>query len=247
MLFAIGAGDDVVGVSSFDHFPAAVETRARVGALVDPDFERILALRPDLVIVYGTQTDLIARLGRAHLPVFLYAHAGLADITQTMRALGTRIGRATEADREAGRIERELDSIRASVAGRPHPRTALVFNRDAGVLRGIFVSGGVGFLHDLLEVAGGVDVFADVKRQSLQASAEILISRAPEVILELRPSEGWSPARLAQEVAVWNGLPSLPAVRTHRVYILADDKLLVPGPRVAEAARLMAGALGQKY
>src|SRR5579863_7425156 len=69
MLFAMDAGDEVVGVSSFDHYPPAVETRTRVGALVDPDFERIISLRPDLVVVYATQSDLIARLDRAHLPL----------------------------------------------------------------------------------------------------------------------------------------------------------------------------------
>jgi iron complex transport system substrate-binding protein len=240
MLFAMDAGDAVVGVSSFDHFPPAVETRTRVGALVDPDFERIISLRPDLVVVYATQSDLIARLNRAQLPIFKYQHAGLADVTKTMRMLGTRIGRAQDADREATRIERELDAVRASAAGRPRPRTALVFGREVGALRGIFVSGGVGFLHDMIEAAGGANAFADVPQQSLQASAELLIARAPEVIVELRPDEKWSEDRLRQETAVWKGLPSLPAVRTGRVYILADDRLLVPGPRVVEAVRMIA-------
>ena len=240
MLFAMDAGDEVVGVSSFDHYPPAVETRTRVGALVDPDFERIISLRPDLVVVYATQTDLIARLDRAQLPIFKYQHAGLADVTKTMRMLGTRIGRAQGADREATRIERELDTVRASAAGRPRPRTALVFGREAGALRGIFVSGGVGFLNDMIEAAGGANTFGDVRQQSLQASAELLIARAPEVIVELRPDEKWSEDRLRQETAIWKGLPTLPAVRTGRVYILADDRLLVPGPRVAEAVRMIA-------
>jgi iron complex transport system substrate-binding protein len=243
MLFAMDAGDQVVGVSTFDHYPPAAETRTRVGALVDPDFERIISLRPDLVIVYATQTDLIARLDRAHLPIFRYQHAGLADVMTTMRTLGARIGRAREADREATRIEHDLDEVRASTAGRPRPRTALVFGREPGALRGIFVSGGVGFLHDMLEAAGGTNVFGDVPQQSLQASAELLIARAPEVILELRPDERWSDDRLRHETAVWKGLPTLPAVRSGHVYILANEVLLVPGPRVVEGVRLMAGAI----
>src|SRR4029453_11970469 len=68
MLFAIGAGDAVVGVSSFDHYPPAVARKTRVGGLLDTDFERILALKPDLVIVYGTQGPLIERLTRAQVP-----------------------------------------------------------------------------------------------------------------------------------------------------------------------------------
>src|SRR5688572_22497973 len=70
MLFAIGAGDAVVGVSNYDTFPPEVTTRPKVGALVDPDFERILTLRPDLVVVYGSQDDLMRRLERAAIPFY---------------------------------------------------------------------------------------------------------------------------------------------------------------------------------
>jgi len=245
MLFAIGAGNEVVGVSSFDHYPPAVETRPRVGALIDPDFEKILSLRPDLVIVYGTQTDFKLRLERAHIPMFSYVHAGLADVMTTIRALGARVGRGDEANREADRITSALEAIRASSAGKARPRTALVFNRDAGSLRGIFVAGGTGFLNDMLDVAGGSNVFADVHQSSVQASTETLIARAPEVILELRANEGWSAERVRQELDVWKGLPALPAVRSGRVRILTDDRLLVPGPRVAEAVRLMADAINR--
>ena len=246
MLFAIGAGDAVVGVSSFDHYPPAVETRPRVGALIDPDFEKILSLRPDLVVVYGTQTDFKARLERAGIPTFNYVHAGLADVMTTIRALGARVGHAEQANREADRIASALAAIRASRVGKPRLRTALVFNRDAGSLRGIFVAGGTGFLSDMLDVAGGANVFADVHQSSVQASTETLIARAPDVILEMRPNEGWSPARVRQEIDVWKGLPALPAVRNGRVHILTDDELLVPGPRVADAVRLMADAINRK-
>lgn len=243
MLFAIGAGDDVAGVSSFDTYPPEVRTRPKVGALIDPDFERILSLKPDLVIVYGSQIDLIARLTRAGVPMFRYEHAGLADITATIRALGKRLDRVARSETLARTIERDLDTVRQRVAGRRRPRTALVFGREPGTLRNIYASGGVGFMHDMLEVAGGDDVFGDVKRQNLQATAEVLLARAPEVILEVHESGGWTPAKIAQERLVWRGLPALPAVRLDRVHILADDRLSIPGPRVAEAVALLAETL----
>ena len=243
MLFAIGAGAEVAGVSSYDRFPPEALAKPKVGALVDPDFERILSLRPDLVIVYGSQADLIARLERARIPIFRYQHAGLADITATIRAIGDRVGRADQARALADRIERDLAGIRASVAGRPRPRTALIFGRESGSLRGIFASGGVGFLHDMLEVAGGEDIFADITRENLQATTEMLLARAPEVIIETHAAAGWTPARVASEREVWRALPALPAVRAGRIHILADDRLGIPGPRVAEAVRLLANAL----
>jgi iron complex transport system substrate-binding protein len=243
MLFAFGAGEQVVGVSSFARYPPEAREKTSVGALVDPDVERILSLRPDLVVVYGTQSDLIARLSRADVPLFTYAHASLSDVTETMRQLGARIGREAEAARTVEGIEAAIEDVRQRVAGRPRPRTALVIGREPDVLRGIYVSAGFGFMHDMLEAAGGADAFGDVMRQSLQVSAEMMLARRPEVILETHPPEGWTPARLARERQVWNVLAAIPAVQSGRVHILADDVLLVPGPRVAEGIRLMAETL----
>lgn len=243
MLFAMGAGDAVVGVSNFDSYPREVEQRTRVGGLIDPDFERILTLRPDLVIVYGTQRELVARLQRASLPIFSYEHAGLADVTATIRALGDRIGRSDDARRLADGIERDIADVRARTEHLPSPRTMVVMEREAGSLRGLYVSGGVGFLHDMLEVAGGADAFGDIKRQSVQATSEQVLARAPEVILELHGGPNWTPEHIARELASWQSLASVPAVRNHRVYILVDDKLGIPGPRVVEAIREMAKVL----
>ena len=243
MLFAMGAGGEVVGVSSYDTYPPEARTKPRVGALVDPDFERILSLRPDLVIVYESQTDLVARLDRARIPIFLYEHAGLADITTTIRALGERLEQTARAQALATRIERELDEIRRSVSGRRRPRVAFIFGREPGTLRNIYASGGIGFMHDMIEVAGGENVFADVKRQNLQATAEILLARAPEVIIEVRGAEGWTAEQERREQQVWRGLPSLPAVRSGRVHLLTDERLSIPGPRVVEAVRLLAETL----
>jgi iron complex transport system substrate-binding protein len=246
MLFAIGDGDAVVGVSSYDHYPAAVETRVRVGALVDPDFERIISLKPDLIVVYGTQADLITRLDRAHLPMFRYAHAGLADITSTIRAIGLRVGRADAANAEADRIEGELAAIRRRVSQEPRPKTLLVFGREAGALRGIYASAGIGFLHDMLDVAGGNDVFGDVKRQSVQASTEQILARAPEVILEIRSEAGFTEAQADEQMKVWRTLPAIPAVKTNRLIMLTGAMLSIPGPRVAEATLAIAKALHPK-
>ena len=243
MLFAMNAGDRVVGVSSFDRYPPEVAKRERVGALIDPDVERILSLKPDLVVVYGTQQDLITRLDRAGVARFDYQHAGLADITVTIRRLGQRIGHADEADRLAAAIERDIGAIRTQVAGRPRPKTALLFDREPGSLRGMYASAGIGFMHDMLEVAGGADAFGDFQRQSVQLSAETLLARAPEVIIEIQTTEGWPRDRIARELAVWKALPAIPAVRSGRVHLIADDRLSIPGPRVAEGARILARVL----
>jgi iron complex transport system substrate-binding protein len=240
MLFAIGAGPRVVGVGNFDRYPAEALTRTKVGGLIDPDVERIIALKPDLVIVYGTQSDLRAQMERANIPVFLYQHSGLPDITATIRELGARIGSVKESSVLADRIDAEIAAVTRRVGGRPRPRTLLVFGRDAETLRGIYASGGIGFLHDMLEAAGGTNVFADVMRQSIQTTSELAIARAPEVIVEIGVDTASSSSR---NLRAWDSLGSIPAVRNKRIYLLRGDGMMNPGPRISQSVRRVAEVL----
>jgi iron complex transport system substrate-binding protein len=243
MLFAMGAQDRIVGVGAYDRFPAEVDRFPRVGGLLDPNVERILAMMPDLVIVYDTQTNLIEQLERAQIPIYRYQHRGLPDITQTIRAIGARIGDGATANVVAGRIEAARDGLRARVAGRPRPRTLLVFGREPGALRRIDASGGYGFLHDLLELAGGANVLGDILRQSVEMSTEMVLARAPEVIIELQYGDSPRRQQLDAELRVWDALPAVPAVRNKRIHILVGDEFVVPGPRIMLAAERFARTL----
>lgn len=243
MLFAIGAGPRVAAVSSYDRFPPEVNRLPRVGALVDPDVERILSLRPDLVIAYASQTDFLAQLERARIPVYLYRHGSLADITAGMRDLGSRLGLAVEAREAAAGIEGGLADIRARLAGKGRPRTLLVIGREPQSLRAINASGGLGFLHDLLDLAGGENIFAEVRRESMMVATETILARAPEVIIELHYSDSASRESEAQERGAWKLLPGVPAVRNGRIHLLYGGELVVPGPRVLLTAQAFARVL----
>ena len=242
MLFALGAGDRVIAVGSFDRYPPEIQKLPRVGALLDPDLERILSLRPDLVTVYGSQTDFRAQLERANVPLFVYSHAGLADVTTTILELGTRIGRADRARELTAAIERELAAVRQRAGTRPRLRALIVFGRESQSLRGIYASGGYGFVHDMVTAAGGDNVFADLKQQAVQATTELIIARRPDVILELR-AEPLTAEQQTKEVAAWTPLSSVPAVRNRRIHIVADPRVVIPGPRVGKGAALIAAVL----
>jgi len=243
MLFAIGAGPRVVGVSNYDEYPPQVKSLPRIGALLDPDMERILSLRPDLVLTYGSQTDLQGQLARAKIRAYSYRHAGLTGIFTTLKELGVTVGHETDADRLATQIRGGLDAIRARVGGRAKLRTLLVFERDPASLRGVYVSGGVGFLNEMLEIAGGTNVFADVARESVQPSIETILTRPPEVILEVRAKGLQTSTDVAEAKRIWGSIPSLPAVQHGRIQLLFGEQLVVPGPRVVQGTEAFARAL----
>jgi iron complex transport system substrate-binding protein len=242
MLFAIGAGPQVVAVSSYDEFPPEVKALPKVGALLDPDTERILALRPDLVIVYGSQSDLEKQLERSGHSTFSYRHGGIPTTLNTIRELGVATGHRVEADQLASSLQSRLDAVRARVKGSTPVRTMLIFERQPGTLREVYASGGVGFLNEMLTIAGGSNVFADVTKESVQPSIETMLARAPSVILEVRAA-GLIEKTPSPERDVWSALSSIPAVRNRRVHLLTGDYLVVPGPRLAAATEAYARAL----
>jgi len=243
ILFAIGAGPQVVAVSTYDVEPPEVRALPTVGALVDPDTEKIISLRPDLVITYGSQDELQAQLKSANIPYFDYRHAGLEHVMATMRTLGQRTGHVQQAEQAARSLEAAIDAVKTRVAGKPRPRTLLVFGREPGSLRNIYASAGRGFLHDMLVAAGGDDVLSDIDKESAQINTEMILARRPDVILELNAANRLNDADLQKTIAPWMALSSVPAVKNHRVVLLLGAGLTVPGPRVIQGIDKMAAAL----
>jgi len=94
-----------------------------------------------------------------------------------------------------------------------------------------------GFLADVLDVAGGENVFGDVKKQAVQATTEMILTRRPEVIIELRYGDRARAFDPARDLRAWSTLGSVPAVRTKRIHVLVGDQFVVPGPRIVQAAR----------
>jgi iron complex transport system substrate-binding protein len=118
-----------------------------------------------------------------------------------------------------------------------------VFGREPMNLRNVYASGGTGFLHEALVAAGGRNVFEDVPRESVQASTEVILARAPEVIVEVRALGLIDAATRAREEGVWRRLPALPAVKNGRVHVIDGSALVVPGPRLAEGVVSLARTL----
>ncbi len=130
MLFAIGAGPQVVGVSSYDHFPPEVEALPKVGALLDPDTERILSLRPDLVVVYGSQTEIEARFKKAGIRTFNYRHGVEGAILATLDSI-TALGAVTGHDAQAREVVTRISvQARGGTHARRGARTAAHAARD---------------------------------------------------------------------------------------------------------------------
>lgn len=236
MLFALDLGERVVGVTSYCDYPPAARAKEKVGDVLNPSLERILALRPDLVIIStATQLERFARrLEEVGVPLYVVNADRVEDVLRSLENLGEITGRREEAERVVRALRARLDDIRARVRGRPRPRVLMVIQRDP-----LIVPGRGAFLTDLVEQAGGQSITADAEREWTPYSLETVLARAPEVII--LPSRERTTRRLAD--MRWPQLETTPALRHGRVYAIHNDLLMRPGPRLIEGVEELARVL----
>jgi len=238
-VFALGLGHKVIGVSDFSTYPPEAREKSRVGGLINPNREKIIALQPDMVILQG-HSDSIAQLCQEHDIQFLsVAINSVGDIWEAIRLIGEELAVNDKADRLVKRIQSELRSMQELTHHRPLHRVFLTLGHTPGDLTGLMTAGPKTFIHELVSMAGGENVFDDAVGMYPQISKESLIKRQPEVIIEAIPG-GTAEEKLQLLKDDWSQLPMLPAVKTGRVHFLTEDFLLIPGTRVAQTVRRFA-------
>jgi ABC-type Fe3+-hydroxamate transport system substrate-binding protein len=229
ILFALGAGERLVGRTHWDLFPDSARRVPDLGDGIRPNVEAVLAARPDLVVLYGGNENREAarRLGEAGVRVLALKVDRIADFRRATRLLGAAVGEPRRAADVVDSVARTLDRVRAATAALPRPRVLWPMNAEP-----LYVIGAGSFLSELIEIAGGTNVFADARQPSPQVSREEVLHRDADVVI-IAPAAA---SRFAADPA-WR---SLTAVRGHRV--LRYDTTLVPRPavRLGEAARSLA-------
>jgi len=254
ILFALGAGEQVVGVSDYCTGPPQALKLPHVGGFfVNPNGERIVALHPTLLLTAGAG-DRLARLAVVErIPFHALSMDSLAEVRTAIKAVGRLLHREAAADRLAGRLDARLAALRRRYATSPPIPTLLSLSRPPGRLTGLMTCNRTSFLSELLAIAGGRNCFADAPYRYLTPGLERIVTVAPEVILELAPdTRTWTgrahgrpvrPADRHRLIADWDRFTTLPAVRDHRIHVLTHPDLLVPSIHLPEIAEAMAAAL----
>ena len=242
-VFAMGLGDRVVGVTDFVLYPPEAAAKPRVGGVIDPDFERVLMLRPDLALLHSSQTELAARYRAIGVRALLLSDRSIPDVLATFREIGRVCGVPERAAALVARVQADLDAVRARARAQKPVRTLVVVGHEPGSLQNLFVAAS-GSVHDaLLGIAGGVNVMARTSVASARISTEEILRQNPEAILMLYPDASMSAEEKRRRVALWKPLSYLDAVRRGRVTVLSADYMMIPGPRMGRIARDMEAAL----
>jgi iron complex transport system substrate-binding protein len=242
-VFALGGGDRLVGVTSFCVYPPEATRLPKVGGFYNPNLERLIALQPDMVLLQGRHKKVAAFCQDRHIAVLHVDMDSLATIYRGVMKVGRVLGDSARADALCTEIRSGLQGLRQMAGDREEKRVYISLSRTMGSMSNLYTVGGSSFVSQVLGVVGGRNVFADVTRPYPEVSKESLIKRAPDVILEIRPGERLSDVQKSHIIEAWNAFPTLPAVCNEQIYILTEDFLLVPGPRVVLAARRFADAI----
>jgi iron complex transport system substrate-binding protein len=242
-LFALGLGDQVVGVSRFCNFPASVQKLPKVGTYLAPDAEAIARLVPDLVILQRISSELTERLHALRINFIEVPHGTLNDVYTGIALIAKAASVPNRAIALNDRILRELAELHARAKGTPSPRVLAIVYRRPGLLADLTAIGPDNYLEQLMEIAGGTNVLAKPGLPMYpHISLETVLRDDPDVILDLsgqQESEEERRAASVQVLALWGQQSQLTAVRKGRVIVGTSNALLVPGPRAPEAARLL--------
>jgi len=239
---ALGAGESLVGVTSFCDYPESVKALPKVGGFSARtiNIEAIVALKPDLVLAGdANHLPVVQTLEQLGVKVISVKVRGFEELAAKLVQLGAILGRDREAADLVASIQARVSAVRGRVAGiAPEKRVRVyweVFDEP------LMSCGPQSIIGQLLELAGGKNIFAELRDEFPQVSAEAIIARAPEVIMgpELMRARSLSIERLRARP----GWDSVPAVRAGKLHILPDSAVARPGPRLVEGLELIARSL----
>ena len=239
-VFALGQGKRVIAVGSFDDYPPEIASLPKVGGYIDPNLEKIAMLLPELIIVPGRDQKVTDFATAKRLPVLNVNMDSLATIDAGIAQIGTALGCEPDADALRARIKRELETVRAAVKEFPRPKVLIITMRQDHNLNSLYTANRATFVSEIVDCAGGDNIYADASGTYIEASKETVVVRAPDVVIEFHAGENLDAQEQAKYIADWQQLAALPAVQNGRVYLILEPCACRPGPRVGEVARIVA-------
>ncbi len=241
-LFALGLGDRVVGVTRFCNYPPQAKTRTKIGGFLDLNFEAVVALRPELVVILIEDDRSRQAFGKLGIKTLAVCHQNIEGIVDSITDLGRTCGMEEKAETIVADIHARMDRIRRKTATLPRRSVMVAVDRTFGCgrLEDVYIAGRDGHIDRIVELAGGRNAYSQGVARFPVVSTEGILHMNPEVIIDLVPEA--TAERLGAESigADWQRLAGVEAVRTGRVYVVADDRATVPGPSFIRLAEHLA-------
>ncbi|EDZ98265.1 periplasmic binding protein [Burkholderia sp. H160] len=233
LLYAAGGGPKIVGAVSYSDYPPEAKQLPRVGDNKSLDLERIVALKPDLIVVWrhGNAQRQLERLRELHVPLFFSEPRHLDDIAESLTRLGRLLGTSSSADAAAAAFRDDIARLRTRYANRPSVSVFYqVWDRPLMTLNGEHM------ISDVIALCGGRNVFAGLQPLVPTVSTEAVLAANPEAIVTAAPG-ATRPDTTLPQLDTWRAWPGLAAVANDNLFAIDGDLINRPAPRIAQGAR----------
>ena len=232
-LFALDLGDRVVGVTSFCKYPIEAQEKVNVGGYIDPNYEALITLKPDLVIILPEHENIHDYLTELDIKYLVVNNKKVSDIIDAIIIIGRVCGAEKRAQELVKNIKSRIQKIQEQTKGLSKPRVLISVGRTigSGSLKDVYIAGGNTFFGELISYAGGKNAFESNKMKYPVLSAEGFLHLNPDIIIDMVPDikkMGLNENMLLKE---WESISDVNAVRNNRVYVLSQDYIVSPGPR----------------
>jgi len=235
ILFALGLGDRVVGVTRYCNYPEEAKEKEVIGGFASPDLEKIIALKPDLIIAKGSlQKSLVTKLEEKGQTVFwLYPHS-VYEVLESLERIGKLTGSSAAAQQLRKEIEERIERVEAKSKDIPEQERPTVF-RVMG-LDPPGTIGGASFQTHVYRLAGGRNIFADTDKDYFELDLEALIKLDPDIIVVCGENEEEAKRKIKDQ----EGWGDLTAVKTDRIVVISCDLICRPSPRIGQTIEQLA-------
>lgn len=232
ILYFIGAEDNVIGVSSYCDYPPGALEKKQMGGFEDPNLELVVESEPDMVFVAaGVQAEFIKTLEDLGISVFALDAETVEEVIENIKLAGKIMGVEEKATHKAGELRERVDKVTAKVKDEERPVVFFEIWDDP------LMSAGAGsFVNDLIELAGGTNLYGDADHRYPTVSFERLVEKDPEIYIAIDHKR-------QDDIETRTGFDSLQAVKEDRVYTIEDDLVTLPGPRVVDGLEKLAAAI----
>ena len=234
VLFKIGAGNRIVGVTEFCDFPEEAKKLPKLGGILNPNVESIVTLQPDLIVHHYDSVkikNIAIKLGVDYLPVKL---TDISSILDSIEQIGQKTGFSENAINLRQKLEGEINFYKKKFNSKKKKSVLLLLGDSNDPMRDLYAAGRNTFLGELLNLAGGENILPETFAEYPKISREFIIQKSPEVIIIAGPMAKLSPEQEIEHKKRWSKFPSVKAVQNGNIHYIAEDYILIPGPRLTK-------------
>jgi iron complex transport system substrate-binding protein len=234
MIYALNQQSKLIAVTDYCNYPQEAKSKGSIGALLNPNLEKIISLKPDILIGTSAHEELALKLITKNLKTILLSNDTIDEILMSIDSISVLLDCQNQAKRLIQSIKDSINYYRVNpdLYKIKPPKTMLVLGREPGTTRNIGVIGSHNYMNSLWVIAGGLNLFSDLDTKFAQVSRENIINRNPDLIIEFKIDDKWNKDKNTLNLQEWKDLKLLNAVKEKQVYVIPDESAFIPGPRI---------------